>query len=468
MLSPAQPVRLAALIAGGFLAVWWVWCLWGAARRSPIRFDEDDAALLCSTPVSRRAVAFTRLLGEWFRTGVAFWALAVTLGFARAEIAVGGKPAWADAPLYLADGMQFLLPVLLLQAGMLALVWAFGCLRLVGDRDRRDFPAYPLLVGLALGAGWITSAGAGNVLAALIAPVMSPIFTGAGLSGAFPGLVIALGWVLLGMAALYLSAPRLNLSRAAQETVSVSAASAAAVTGNRQVADNLKLKERLKGGHAPSRLPAGPGAPVLVWKQMIQFTRGLTLGKVYNWVIVFGLSMGLVLAPDWGTRAVAGLFWILQMQERLSEPLRADLRQWFFFRALPLAPNRKLVADILPPAALAVLLGWTASLLAGLVGLPVSYPGYPFLYPFMVVVVAFAAVFDVLRQARSDQLLIEIAPSPGMAATAISLVMLALNFLLFIELAGSPASVIACAGVDGAAGFALYTACLDGYRKLGA
>src|SRR5512146_766356 len=120
----------AAALLGLVLLGWWLYVSYSAGRASPMTFSEDDAALICQTPVSRPAVALLWLLGDWIKSGPFFWALAVTLAFALQDAALGKSVSVEYVPHYVLAGLRVLSVVLPLQWGLMALSWAWGVLRL--------------------------------------------------------------------------------------------------------------------------------------------------------------------------------------------------------------------------------------------------------------------------------------------------------------------------------------------------
>jgi hypothetical protein len=72
-LSGSRSLEEATTTAAGLLALallaWWMYQGVQAGRRSPLTFNEDDAALICQTPVSRPAVALLWQLGVGLRPG---------------------------------------------------------------------------------------------------------------------------------------------------------------------------------------------------------------------------------------------------------------------------------------------------------------------------------------------------------------------------------------------------------------
>ena len=465
MLAPLDPAALGAELLIAALLAWWLWQLFGAARRSPLVFTPEDATLVCLTPISRPAVVFAWLPGAWFKSGVIFWGLAVMLGFAQAEIITGGQDFWGHLSLYLAAGARFWLPVCVTQFGMLAAAWALGCLRLQGGGMRRAWVIYPLVLTGLLAVGLLFPQ-VQPYLGWLALPVRLPVLAGAGLDAYLPGLLLALAWAALGALALALAARRFNLSRAAQETQTASALAAATLLGNREMVESIQLKQRLRSG-ARSTLPAAPGAGALTWKAVLRAQRRLSAGTVLDWVFLFLLTLGAALAPDWGSRAMALLFWLVRLNERLSAELRADLNLWAVFQSLPLRARPRLLGEMAPAALMALGVGWLGLLAAGLTGFSAAGWGAAALLPFAVLAAAYAAAFDVLRQAKADHLLAGSAPAPGFTAVLLGSLALAALVSLLAFFQGSPFGPLPAllAGILAVA--ALKSLAERGYGRLG-
>jgi hypothetical protein len=446
--------------AAGLLAlallIWWLYRGYKAGRSSPMTFTEDDAALICQTPVSRPAVALLWMLGDWMRQGPAFWALSVTLAFALQDAALGPAVSVEHTPRYVLAGLRVLSVVVPVQWGLMALAWAWGVLRLERDRVRRWWWLGP--VGLAVGLVLLlASSGAGllggffhGTAGIVLAPLIFPAGAGYGLGGAaawLPGLLAGLGWGLVGSLALGLAARPLNLGRAAQESTGRSASETAAQAGNAQAAAEIALRQRLGTGHPPTRLGARPGRQALAWKAALSWGRQGGWRLAGPLLVIFVAAAGMVLAPDWGVRAWALLAWMVAVEQFAAGPLVSDLRMWSLFRGLPVETRGVLLAEMALPWALVLLVGLLAlglsvvlgpalmSALAGVLGAPAA--GLPawagLLLPGAALSCGLAAAVDILRSARSSRLLTGQAPMPGttgviIAALCCGLAALAVQF----------------------------------------
>jgi hypothetical protein len=144
--------QAAAQISLLIFIVWSTYELWQVSRRSPFVFSEEDAYLICQTPVKRSIVAISWFVGDWFTQALPFWAIGIIFGFALVESQLVGKFVFADFFLYVTFGLRAWSVFLPLQLGLLALLWALGALRLQGNREWRWLPRLAL-IGILLIVG---------------------------------------------------------------------------------------------------------------------------------------------------------------------------------------------------------------------------------------------------------------------------------------------------------------------------
>jgi hypothetical protein len=470
MLSPTNPVFAAAAGLGLLLSGWWFLKLWSAARRSPIRFNEEDAVLVCQTPLPRPAVAAAWFIGDAPVSGIPFWGVAVTLGFALAELSLKRKPEWGDAGLYLEWALRFLLPVLLLHLGMLALVWAFGCLRLQGNRQQRRMnwlPVIFLFLVLTSVLPWFGNWTSASLNPGLILPLLYPVWAGCGLAPYPVGLLVAALWVLGGGAALFAAARPLNLSRVAQETAGSASMTAVSLLGDQKASAAIKLKQRLGGGRSPTRLPGWGGEWALSWKYIMKIPRTITVGMVFDWFILFSLGLGIFLAPDLGSRGMAILFWVGKLGGTVTTELRANLEQWQLNRSLPISPLRAILAVTLPSLALVgtlglLSLGFGMLLIQNRVILSMGI-----LLPVLLPCLGWVAVGDVLRQVKAEQVLVGTSPAPGIVAMLLSVLLLGINLGLYLLAGDHWTGMVVLFFLDGAAAYGILQICTGIYRGMG-
>lgn len=441
MVAPAAPAQATAVILAAVFFVWWAYTLIGASRRSPLSFSAEDAALICATPVARPGVVFAWLASEWALTGVPLWGLGVVLGFSLSEIALDGASFWEHLPAYLSSGLRFFPPAFLLHLALLSLAWALGCLRLQGGRERpRLWIAAGVILMLLLGGG-VQAFSAAPQAFAPARVLITPFLAGAGLSPSAPALLPVLAAAILSPLLLWLAARRLNLARAAQETENSHGALARLVLDS-ETAETAALKRRLKKGHAPSRVPRLSGARAIVWKHAVQLSRGWNATQLGELFMLFAVAAGALFAPDWASRSLLSLYWVVSANQFSVHNLRKDLRAWQIFQSLPLRPVQRLWSEILPAVLALTLTGWAALAVAAAAGWqPVPWLAYVLL-PGLAAVLAACAALDVVRQTRAEHLATGNIPAPGVLAVVLAALVLAADVYLLALFSAAPAGLL--------------------------
>ena len=126
-------------------------------------------------------------------------------------------------------------------------------------------------------------------------------------------MVLASGMAILGLVALAIAGEGLNLSRAAQESTQREKLQTAQRYGMLDLAREMKRRDRLGIGRSPARLWARPGLWVLPWKDVLQSWYEIGFVQIWNWLVLLGISFGLLLAPDFGARLFLLAFWIFAL-----------------------------------------------------------------------------------------------------------------------------------------------------------
>ena len=415
--------QAAAQISLFLLVIWCLYQLWQVSRRSPFVFSEEDAYLICQTPVRRSFVAISWFIGDWFTQALPFWAISVTFGFAMVEVQLGGKVTFADFFLYVASGLRALSMVLPIHLGLLALLWALGALRLHGDREWRWLPRL-ILIGIVLLTGGLLWGTENPELTGFVAPVWGAISWPLNypLQAAFSiypwgnGLFVAIGVAITGLLALALAGENLNLSRAAQESTQREKIQTARRYGMGGLVQEIKQQDRLGIGRDPTRLPVRPGLWVLPWKDVLQSRYELGLSGIWSWLVLLGISLGFLLAPDVGSRVLLFAFWIFALGQRTTSRLRADLTNWWLLRSLPFPAESLLLAELVIPWGLTVLIEWLAIIFGG-TGLGISRLMAALFIPPVCMILSLFSAYDVLRQTKAEMLLN--GNVPGISALAI-------------------------------------------------
>ncbi|HLO32996.1 MAG TPA: hypothetical protein VK249_27875, partial [Anaerolineales bacterium] len=317
-LGPGSVNQIAAQISLLIFVIWFIYQLWQVSRRSPFIFSEEDAYLICQTPVKRNIVALSWFLGDWFSQAWPFWAIGVIFGFALVEPQLGGEISSSDVFQYVVSGFRALSVFFPLQVGLLALLWALGALRLQGNREWRWLP-HLVLIGILLGAGGLIRGLKAPALVELFTPVWYvvlwplhyPLQAAFSIHAWISGVLVALGIAVVGLLSLAIASRDLNLSRAAQESTQREKLAVVQQYGMVDLAREIKQRERLGIGRDPIRLPARPGLWVLLWKDILQSRYELGLGQIWNWLILLGTSLGFFLAPDFNSRLLILFYWLI-------------------------------------------------------------------------------------------------------------------------------------------------------------
>jgi len=429
--NPANTAAGAADLALKLTLAWVAVSLVQVSRRSPFVFSEDDAYLICQTPLDRRAVALAWFPADWLQKALPFWAALVTLGFSLAELSLNGNATAKDIPLYVLTGLRALGAFLPIQLGLSAALWAFGALRLSGYgeppwlRWSAWVGAGVALLGMLPAAPWPA-----NPWRIIFLPLAYPLGTGFGLAPWLFGAAVGLALAVLGLLALWAATSELNLSVAAQETTGHEAQQAASRVGDFEHSRALRQRERLGLGRPPTQLRAGPGLWVLPWKDAVQSMQAPGWLEILGWLEVLVTSLAGALLPYWEGRLLAAILWVIFLGQVATRRLREDLAHWSLVRLLPVDSSRVLLADLGLSWALSLLLTWLG-LIPGLPGLGAAGPVLVLLAPFLSATVLLAAAFDVLHQCSVSALLAGNAPTvTGRGA------------LLGLVLAGAPLGLV--------------------------
>jgi hypothetical protein len=372
-----------------------------ACRRSPFVFSEEDAELICQTPVDRRLVALIWLLGDWLPTCLPFVALAVVFRFSSLQLAEQGPFLWSYLPRYWLAAFRVTTIMLPLHLALMAGGYALGALRL---REARDIPALGWIpVGFALIMISLVFTNQGFLGIALW-PVIFPLVASFGGGNWLFGFIIAAILTMVGLLTLYLASPRLNLSRAAQESGSRWASQQVRFLGDSRLAQRMKIRDRLGVQHPPSGIPGRAGAWSLIWKDGVISLRTFNFGKLAAWLVIFGASVGMVVAPDWGTRFWALIIWCLFVGQRGTERFRSDLELWVISQQLPFSRRVTMAAEIVLPILLSMLITWLAIGVGSLFGF-YTQAYFILLSPPAIICTVLAAMYDILRKCHSSELL---------------------------------------------------------------
>jgi hypothetical protein len=159
--------------------------------------------------------------------------------------------------------------------------------------------------------------------------------------------------------------------------------------------------------------------------------RAKNFSQVGEWLGIFGVSLGLMIAPDWGTRIWAMIIWSVLVGQRGTEQLRSDLELWAISRTLPFSATKMLVAEIAQPTIAVVLLGWLAFGLSRWMGF-IPHWIITWLTPWITIGIVLAATADILHLCRSGDLLVGQVPAPGIGGLVLGLLITGLPLIIIL------------------------------------
>jgi hypothetical protein len=333
--STSNPAQLVSSLAGYALILWVLVIFWQVSRRSPFVFSEEDAYLLCQTPVNRRKVALAWYLQGVLGTIIPLASGLVILSFALVEWRLQGEVRIFLLFEYLKASLRALILILPLQIGWQAALWGLGALRL---HQRNEFawgrPVFLGAVAFFL-AGFLLPGLHLLLLAPLNLPLKVAFMEDVPILDWLGGLSLSFLYLAAGLEFLSFQSKNINLSRTAQETSHIAAFGLARSYGQLDLIGTISLRRRLGTTRPASRLLYRPDGNVLYWKDLLQSLRAFQLRDFANLVWVFGLSLGMSRPSNWAFQMVAAGVWTISVGGLTTRRLRSDLARWWLFRSLP-------------------------------------------------------------------------------------------------------------------------------------
>jgi hypothetical protein len=467
---PASPVSLAVALVLVVLLVWFVISMIQSLKRSPVEFSGEDAYLVCQMPLNPQKLVLRWMAMPWFKSLVLFLLLAIVLGFslARTGLAESGMTG-QDLGGYFRLGFRAVLVIVPLHLALYALNWALGVWYM--GRQRKIGALLPILA-LCLVILAVIVFGVANAFNAELPGVFQSLGflmsngLRIGLCEGSLGGVLAYSWgaTLVSLAALYLAARSFSPSHAARETRARVLLRNLRRYGLGERAQEKKVQQRLGLDRRAAWLPAWPGEIALVWKDILQSWRTITLGKFFILFGFFVTAVGLAFLPALSGRMFLILTWTLQASSFLTGRLRQDLAHWAILRQLPVRHQRWIVADIALSGGLL--------LLASLAGLAVGgaavgqFPlAEALMLPGMVAAVAGVSAFVVFRNAKVDLLLSGQVPSVNEFGVLGGAVAAAVPIVIKGTMAGPVGSLVAVLA-SLLVGFYTINMAINGYRTI--
>lgn len=398
--SPPQLVVTGAAYA---LILWSLVTFWQVSRRSPFVFSEEDAYLLCQTPVSRRKIALAWFFEGMLGVFIPFSAGAVILSFALVEWRLQDPGAIFLIFEYLKAGLMALIQVVPIQIGWQAALWGVGALRLQRRNDLAWLRPAFLAAGLFLLASFVFP-GVRSLLLAPLQPSLEAAFMeDISFSGRLAGLGLGFLYLAAGLVFLFLQSKEIRLSRAARETSHIAALSLARSYGQFDLVNLISLRRRLGTTRPPSRLLARPAGNVLFSKDLLQSLRTVRLREFASLAAVFGLTLGMFSPSDWALQMVMAGVWTISIGGFTTRRLRSDLARWWIIRSLPLHAETLLRGEFVLSCGLCVLAGWSALAISGQT---IRFSLYAaILLPILVANATLASAQDILSHSKARTLM---------------------------------------------------------------
>ena len=423
------------------LVLWSLYSIYKATNRSPLIFSEDDAHLLCQTPVNRRFVTLAWFFGEWLNGALLIIAIVATVGFAFLELDINNGIKILSVGHLAVAALKPLSIIIPLHFGLFAIVWVVGVYRLQRDIKRIKVMRLLRILNLILAVtlfvvtlGSILFPSFFTIFQPLLSFLTFPLDT-AFLEGVWGlGLVISIGLMIINLTVLWKISDKLNLSRAAQETHHFQAQRVAFRIGNLDRISEMKDRERLGSMHVPSKIPSFPGAWMMTWKDIVQSLRTLTISRLWSWLVILFLTIsgtvaGVIL-KDSASLFILIVYWTLLVGQQTSARFRKDLGNWWLVHSLPLSARRIILHDVVRPVLATIALTWIALWMSSLLGLSIS-PIVVCSVPFAVVGISFSVVFDMLRQADVSMLLAGRPPDFGLVGLIFSMFFIAVPTVIY-------------------------------------
>ncbi len=401
-LSADRSAYTSIMIEWTTLICWNLFGLFQSSRRSPVVFSETDRSLVCQTPVSRRALVLRWLWMPWFKSALAFWFLALVLGFSAAELNFAGVASSNAIFTYVGFGIRALVMIIPIHLALYVFQWIIGVLRLQKN-SRKDWIIFPALaLGLILLSVLVFSASHLSIL-------MSPDYING--SGASP-LLLDIGMALIMLVFLYAVSRNFNLNRAAQETSEMEMLTTAARYGFTDLVEQKRLQNRLSSKRKIALTARYKGDAALTWKNRIQAMRGWNWKQVLPLAAVFGVTLGLPLVPGFLSKLLALFFFVLQIGPIMTLRLRSDLACWPILQQLPIRKSQVLIRDIVSGMPLLLGVGLLGLVFSALVSKTFAL-NFLFILPGLLAILGFTAAIDIFRKSKSDLLINGTVPSVG-------------------------------------------------------
>jgi hypothetical protein len=418
-LSNYSPDQTAAVLLSFLFIYWFLQQLYNVSRKCPIVFSSPDAQLICQTPVSRRAVASTWFITEWPTVFLPIALVSLIIIFATVDVNIEIGDRYFVLWEYVLAGARMIPVIALLHFGSLGLLWSLGIIRLrMNDKQRFLFKLSTILllfIFFMLMGTQINNIQSGVIpnafpLRAVIDILLLAMKGDSWINAFWSSSLIGVA----GITVLIAIASKLNMTLAVQETGSLHSQWTIMQMGFSRQAISRQTNRSKATRYDRIALSCTPeGWVVLVWKTILRNIRSLQISRLYPWILILLVAFAIFQYPHAEFTFWAIMLLVALLGERAYMRVREDLSYWWLTRQLPFGPSHYLLGCIIPTllsSIFFVVLACTVSIHSH----STELFQYILALPFIVVAVAFCAVWDFLRKTNADRIVNEMIPEPGL------------------------------------------------------
>ncbi|MEA4811329.1 MAG: hypothetical protein VB108_02015 [Anaerolineaceae bacterium] len=341
---PFSPQSVAFRMNIVVLLLWAIWTAWKSLSRSPLKFTEDDASILCLQPVEPSHLSMRWFWMPWLRSLIPCLLFLCLISFGMAELNIPRTEISKNVFIYLAYGLRIMILALPFHFSMSLLAWSAGLFAMRNRKNRlRILPAFFLL------GGWM------SLLVLCFVPsgekflgVLFGILNQPAPISRFAWMGLAL--VVAALALVFrLIARKTSISTAAWETAQENTLSEFQRYGFSGLAGSIRTKKRLGVQRRSEVNSCKEGVWSLCVKGWLQFRRSFTWTRLWSILRIAGFWLGIVLAPTIWLKLLSLAAWVYNMREFALRPLREDLSQRYILSLMPFSLFEIALANMIVP-----------------------------------------------------------------------------------------------------------------------
>lgn len=412
LIFPASAANGALLLSLLVLSLFFIYHLGSGLFKPLLIFSHEDTQILAQQPVNPVALVLRWFIKPWLQSALIFSILQMLIAFAYAETQLPQANIGAFFPQYFWIGFRQVLTILPfhLLGFLISLIFS-----LLAMRKQRRFQS--LLPGLAAGLLAILL-----TVSAFLSPIQVlsnyPLLTGQSLmhQALIAGAVFLC--LTLCLAMLAITAKKFDPLQAARETALSHQIADLARYGRTDAISLIKQQKRLGLRRVSRFLPAWQGIAAFLWKDLLTFSRQLSLTELFRYLGVLTSAFSLQLTLQTGSLLPCA-FWAYLTLRLLTPPLREELKQWPILRQLPLSLTRIVAVKLAIPILFIAVSATIGIVLGAVVNHSAVLPLLVTL-PALIISTAGAAVFDLFRKAKTDALSNQIVADWGLPGLAMA------------------------------------------------